>query len=266
MAFFYHSFIFALGLIAGSFLNCVVYRLENKKSFLKGRSFCPNCKKTLDWTDLIPVLSFFLLKGKCRSCSSRISWQYPLVELSTGLMFLLISVSLFPNIVGLSVFQILNLFYYLAITFLLIFVFVYDLKHFIIPDGAVIIASGFSLSWLLFNFLTNVYSLKEISLYFFSGLGASFFFLFFYLISKGKWMGFGDVKLAFALGLFLGFPEIATALFLAFLIGSVVGLIIVVAQKKNIKSEIPFAPFLVTGTLLAFLWGDIILSRYLALF
>ena len=87
---FFYLIIFTFGLTAGSFLNCLIYRLEKGEGFLRGRSYCPYCKKTLAWRDLIPVFSFLILKGKCRYCQKKISWQYPLIEISTGLIFLLI--------------------------------------------------------------------------------------------------------------------------------------------------------------------------------
>ncbi len=261
MEFFIYILVFVLGLLSGSFLNCAIYRLNVKDNFLKGRSYCPRCKKTISFLDLIPIFSFFFLKGKCRYCFSKISWQYPIVETITGLIFL--SVFLFAQANNLGF---LNIFYYWIIALLFILVFVYDLKHFIIPDLAVISAVFVSFIWHLFNLLNGVYSFEVLVYYFLSGIGASFFFLSFYLISKGNWMGFGDVKFAFAMGFFLGFPEIAIALFLSFLIGAIVGVLIIALKKKNIKSEIPFAPFLVIGSFLAFFLGEQILTQYLMFF
>ena len=270
--------VFLLGLFVGSFLNCVIYRLEKKESFLKGklrekirfaalrgRSFCPACKHVLSWRDLIPVLSFFLLKGKCRYCSSKISWQYPLVEISTALMFFIIFKNSNSDFLlnNFREIDLVNILYYWIIVSIFIVVFVYDLKHFIIPDGTVIALITVSFLWHLFNFLSNNYSFQMLFSYFLSGFGAFLFFLFFYSVSRGKWMGFGDVKLAFAIGFFLGFPWIVIALFLSFLIGSIIGVIMIISQKKKIKSEIPFAPFLVVGTFLALFLGENMLTHYL---
>jgi len=248
--------IFVFGLIVGSFLNCVIYRLGAGGSFLKGRSFCPHCKHTLSWPDLIPLFSFFLLKGKCRYCQKPISWQYPLVELTTGILFLLIIHYTFPNFL-------LSIFYSLISSFLIV-IFVYDLEHYIIPDKviypAIIITFVFNI---LNSYLLNHKSILSPLL---AALGASAFFLTIVLMSRGKWMGWGDVKLAFLMGLFLGYPNILVALFLAFFIGAIVGLILIALGKKTLKSEIPFGPFLVTGTFLAIFLGEKILNWYLNLF
>ena len=120
---------FILGLAVGSFLNCVIYRLEKKKSFIRGRSYCPHCKKTLSWFELIPLMSFILQKAKCLKCKKKISWQYPLVELATGILFVLCIWYFSPNFL-------LSTFYFLFSTFLII-IFVYDLKHYIIPDKVI---------------------------------------------------------------------------------------------------------------------------------
>jgi prepilin signal peptidase PulO-like enzyme (type II secretory pathway) len=255
--------IFVFGLLTGSFLNCIVYRLENNESFLKGRSFCPICKKNLEWVDLIPLVSFFLLKRKCRYCSKPISWHYPLIEVITGGVFVFVFHQ--ANVINWSFLETTQLIYFLAVSFIFLFVFIYDIKHYIIPDEATISVLILSFFWLSIAFLNNLYSLKEISNYLLSGIGACLFFLSFYLISKGKWMGFGDVKFSFALGVFLGFPKIVVGLFFSFLLGAIIGLVSIILKKKEIKSEIPFAPFLILGSLIALFWGELILSWYINL-
>jgi len=252
-------FIFLFGLIVGSFLNCVIYRLEKKESFLKGRSYCPNCKHKLSWQDLIPVFSFLELKGKCRYCKKPISWQYPIVELATGVLFVLVFDIAFPNLI-------LSIFYFLISSFLII-IFAYDLKYYIIPDEIVFSVIIASFLYQLFgNWKLEIGNLLLISNPLFSALGASLFFLTIFLISKGKWLGFGDVKLAFFMGLFLGFPNIAVALFFSFLIGAMIGVGLILSGKKSLKSEVPFGPFLVTGTFIALFWGEKIINWYLTLF
>ena len=255
--------VFILGLTVGSFLNCVIYRLKTGQNFLKGHSSCPHCLHQLKWYDLIPVLSFILLKGKCRYCKKPISWQYPLVEIATGSLFLLIFNFQFSIFKQFSIFNFLNLIYYWFIVSLLIVIFVYDLKWYVIPDKivypAIIIALIFNFQFSIFN----QFSIFKFSIL--SALGTSIFFLAIFLISRGKWLGFGDVKLAFFMGLFLGFPDILVALFLAFLIGAMIGLGLIIFKKKGLKSEIPFGPFLITGTLIALFWGNQIINWYLNL-
>ena len=241
--------IFVFGLIFGSFLNCVIYRLHSGESFLKGRSFCPNCQHILSWPDLIPVFSFLILKGKCRYCHKPISLQYPLVELATGTVFLLI----FWNLE----FGIWDLLFRLLISCFLIIIFVYDLKHYIIPDQVIYPA-------IVIAFLYNIHQFTIDN--FLSAFGAVAFFLMLVVISHEKWLGWGDVKLAFLMGLFLGWPKILLALFLAFFIGAIIGIGLIIAGKKTLKSEIPFGPFLVSGTFLALFFGPKILDWYLNLF
>jgi len=253
-----YSFIFIFGLIIGSFLNSVIYRLSINQGFLIGKSYCPNCKHNLAWYDLVPVLSFLTLKGRCRYCKKPISIQYPLVEFATALLFTFwvwqkIGVLIYsPNFLIL-----LNLCFILCVICSMVVIFVYDLKHYIIPDKIVfplILITG------IFNFYTKYEMLNAT----YSAVGASLFFLFIVLVSQGKWMGMGDVKLAFFMGLFLGFPKIIIALFLAFFIGAVVGVILIFSGKKGLRSEVPFGPFLVIGTFLALFFEHEIINFYLS--
>ena len=244
-------FIFLFGAIVGSFLNCVIYRLEIGKSFIGGRSFCPKCKKEIKARDLIPIISFVLLRGKCRYCQSRISLQYPLVEFLTAILFVIVflySSSLFSLVFLLPIFA------------LMILIFVYDLKYYLIPDSAILLAILLTVIWHI-----TVMPIEQITPFVFSAIGASLFFATIYFVSKGEWIGFGDVKLALFMGLFLGFPNIFVALFLSFVIGSVVGVLAILLKKKKLKSELPFAPFLISGTILAFFYGSEILNWYLDL-
>jgi len=267
---FFQIFIFLLGLAAGSFLNCIIYRLEKKQSFLKGRSFCPYCKHILSWQDLIPILSFLILKGKCRYCKKKISWQYPLVELITGILFLLIfdfQFSIFNELPIFNFQNFLTTLYLLPTTCFLIIIFVYDLKHYIIPDKIIYPAILVVGSWqLVVRVLLNQTTNYTLQTTIFSALGASAFFATIFFISKGKWLGFGDVKLSFFMGLFLGFPKILVALFFTFFIGAIIGIGLVLTGKKTLKSQVPFGPFLVAGIFIAFFFGTLIINWYLTIF
>lgn len=268
--------VFAFGLAVGSFLNAFVYRLEvqsglrqishNRRktdvTVLRGRSFCPTCGHTLAWYDLIPLVSFFLLRGRCRYCEERISWQYPLVEFVTGLVFVGIG---FHNLIELSFPQIVELLYLWTVASVFIVIFVYDLKHYIIPDKILYPSMGLAFLWRVFEFL-NFDTSAPLVISLLAGFGTSLFFFTIYTASKGRAMGFGDVKLAFLLGLFLGWPLILLALFWAFSLGAVFGVGLIALKKKTLKSEVPFAPFLIAGTAIAFFFGSNILSWYLGLF
>jgi len=214
--------------------------------------------------DLIPLLSFFLLKGKCRFCDKSISWQYPAVEFLTGTLFLLFFVLRLPELNSFVDFAQAGYFVFIISLFVLILV--YDLKHLLIPDEAIEAGLMVSGLWYLTAFLLGAQSLQELAGYIFSSLGASAFLLTLFLVTKGKGMGFGDVKFALLMGLFLGYPKIIAGLFLSFLIGAIIGLVMILLQKKGMKSEIPFAPFLVAGSFVAFFWGEAILQEYYMLF
>jgi len=250
---FFYFFVFLFGLEVGSFLNCVIYRLYTGESFLKGRSYCPHCKHILSWQDLIPIFSFLILKGKCRYCQKPISWQYPLVELSTAILFLFIFQRSFGG-------DWVSVLFNWVITAFLIIIFVYDLRHYIIPDKIIYPAIGIAFLYQLFeswNLKSNLNPLL-------AAFGAAAFFLFIVLISKGRWMGVGDIKLAFFMGLFLGFPNILVALFFAFFIGAIIGIGLIISGKKTLKSEVPFGPFLVTGTFITLFFGNQIINWYLS--
>lgn len=249
---------FILGLIVGSFLNCVIYRMELQEdmpkgspqrkavSFLRGKSFCPNCRHELAWSDLVPVFSFLLLKGKCRYCGKKISWQYPVVEILTAFLFLAVF----------SQFSLINSVFLAVIFSLLLVIFVFDLKHFIIPDRVLFLAI---ITAFLYNLFLNYGNMFN---FIYSAFLASGFFLLIFIISKGRWIGFGDVKFAFFMGLFLGFPGILIAFYFAFTIGAIIGVGLIVAKRKEMKSEIPFGPFLIIGTLSAFFYGNQIINWY----
>src|SRR3989344_2843176 len=248
--------VFVFGLVVGSFLNSVIYRLEQGESALKGRSYCPHCKHSLSWYDLIPLLSFVLLKGKCRYCKAPISWQYPLVELATGILF----VATWPdqvihNLAGPS------LIYLWVVASLLIVIFVYDLKYYLIPDKGLYTALALVLAWRALE------SWNAGAFDFSLALGAvpALFFLALVLASKETWMGMGDAKLVLFMGLFLGWPNILVALFFAFLAGAAVGVSLMLLKKKHLGSKVPFGPFLIAGTFLALLAGDFFVDWYLSL-
>jgi prepilin signal peptidase PulO-like enzyme (type II secretory pathway) len=248
MEFLIYFFVFIFGLIVGSFLNCVIYRLETGKSFLKGRSYCPHCKHALAWKDLIPIFSFLILKGKCRYCRKPISLQYPLVEFFTGILFVLFLIYGGRTSIDL-------IFYWILTSFLII-IFVFDLKHYLIPDKVIYPAIALTLLYQFFrvwNFghwdLFGIWNLVI-------GIFPSLFFLAIILISHETWMGFGDFKLSTLMGLILGWPKIMVALFFAFFSGALVSLVLIFLRKKTLKSQIPFAPFLVIGTFFSIFFGE----------
>lgn len=245
---------FILGLIVGSFLNVVIARLHTAETIL-GHSHCPRCQAKIRWYDNIPLFSFVVLGTKCRDCREKISWQYPAVELTTGILFALVG-SYFLNANNAQSW--LATFYYLIIFALLLVIFVYDFRHMEVPMIAVWLGIGITVAYyLLFDWMNFSGSLGIMSLNIFSGmLAGAAAFLFFFLLSAGsreKWMGMGDSYVALLAGLAVKWPGIFAALILAFAIGAIYGIILIVSGKKTMKSQVPFAPFLVAGTILVIL-------------
>ena len=253
---------FVFGLITGSFLNCIIYRVEKGESFLKGRSYCPSCNHSLAWQDLVPLISFLSLGGRCRYCSEKISWQYPLVELAAGIVFSI--VFLFNGTYSLLTFA-----YLLVVSSFLILIFTYDFKHLLVPDVFVYIPIAFTLIYLAF-YLFGSYDFNTAKIgmlkHLFSAFLASGFFGILVLVSKEKWMGSGDIGIGFLMGLILGWPNIIVGLLFSFFLGALVGIALMVLRKKGLKSEIAFGPFLVLGTFFALFLGEKIITWYLNLF
>ena len=249
--------IFLIGLLVGSFLNVLIDRLPREEQVFKGRSYCESCRKTIKWYDLIPLLSFIILKAKCRYCRFPLSLYYPLVELVTGVVFVSIFIFVSDGSIRyhvLSIKYISELLYYLFIGSALIVIFFADLKYGIIPD--VITYSAVAVSF-LYTILNTYYIVPFIA----AAVSSFLFFLIIFLATRGRGMGFGDVKFAFLIGLLLGFPKTIISLYVAFLTGAIISIILVLTGKKKFRgSTVPFGPFLVIGTLIALLWGDILLK------
>ena len=229
-----------LGLVIGSFLAAYSYRLPKDISIAEGRSFCPNCKKQIEWYDNIPLISFLLLMGKCRQCHSPISYRYFLIELSTALGFLAIS-----KTSG----DLINLIFMLIMFSILVLIFVIDFENQIIPDNLVF--AGILLTFVKLLLVDNR-SLFEALL---SGFLASSFLFAIHLITKGKGMGLGDVKFAILGGLLMG-PKLSFIwLFLSFLTGALVGIILIIGKAAKFKDKIAFGPFLIIGLVATYIWG-----------
>lgn len=293
---------FLLGTVLGSFVKALADRSLKNRSFW-GRSYCPNCKKVLQWYDLLPILSYLWLGGKCRYCGDKISLEYLLVEVGMGILLALLFAQQISNqfsilnyqfsILSLDLISLDLIFKTFFITVLAI-LFLTDLKKMFIPDRVVIPAIWVSITFITFITIIKIiylyYSLSKDSLgklllpphtdYFqrhalmaaeplFGSLAMGFliggFFWLLIIITRGKGMGGGDVKLGSLIGLALGFPLSLVALMVAFLSGAVVSLGLIVSGKKHFGQHIPFGPFLVLGSLAALFWGQKILDWYLKL-
>jgi leader peptidase (prepilin peptidase) / N-methyltransferase len=264
-----------LGLLIGSLVNAVVWRLHeqssarksksgksDKLSIVSGRSMCPKCRHQLAAIDLIPVLSWLSLRGRCRYCRTPISVQYPMVELAMAVLYALLGFSLTQVPLSLVAwFEIAFWLYFLAVLAILA---VYDWKWYILPDAVLLpaivvgmirlgalVALGYPLEFAVWALLAALVA------------GGSFYAL--VAVSRGKWMGGGDIKLVFLMGLILGGAKLVVALMIAFNAGAIVGLLLIALKRKNRNDHIPFGPFLVGGTIIALLYGQVIVDWYVKL-
>lgn len=242
-------FIWTVGAAIGSFSNVCVYRLPKKLSIISPSSQCPNCGKGISPFDNIPIISFILLRGRCRYCQSPISWRYPIVELITGLVFL----SLYLN------FRISPQFFIYAMlcTSLIIIAFI-DLEYKIIPDVITLpgIIIGLTISLTMPN-ITLLNSIKGLL------LGGGLFYAI-AIISRGG-MGGGDIKLIAMVGSFLGWKNVLLTIFLGSLFGSIVGIVLIILKKKNRKDMVPFGPFLSLGAIVSIFYGREIIYLWLTI-
>ncbi len=295
----YFILLFILGLAFGSFFNVLILRYDPDKNIfsfsrISGRSHCPNCKTTLQWFELVPLLSFLIQWGRCRTCNAKLSYQYPLVETLGGMIFAGVPLFLnfFYGVAHQAFFSFAAPYWYYGLVGAWIFVFsvfllitAIDFRLFIIPNEltALLVFGGLAISGfstfiekaMMMPFRTSF--LEQYILVFPAfansiwnhalGAAAGFvFFLMLSLITRGRGIGFGDVKLAFAIGLLFGWPDIAIVTMLSFIIGGLwsVGLMLIGAKKM--KDRVPFAPFFVLGALLVFFFGSAIVKGYFGVF
>ncbi len=248
--------IFIFGAIIGSFLNVVIYRLPREegwrqqlRSLVSPGSHCTGCERPISWYDNIPLLSYAVLRGKCRHCGERIPRRYPLVEFANAVLYVLAGLAfglkpeLFPALLFISA---------------LVAVFFIDMEHYIIPNVIVLPAAAVGLVTMI-----AIDPGRWLELILAGVISAAFFFL--VAIIKPGGMGMGDVKLAGMMGFYLG-KSVLVALFLGFLLGALAGLALVITGRKGRKSRVPFGPFLAVGGIVALFAGQYLLDLYLGLF
>lgn len=238
--------ILLFGAAVGSFLNVVILRTQQHRSFIRGRSHCPHCNATLSWWELLPVVSFAIQRGKCRHCSKRLSYQYLIVELLTAAAFLTVW-NTFTTVDAVLLGWV--------IASAMILIGIYDARWSVIPDAFTIVLAigGFGLM------LVSPISLFDSLL---GGLFGATFFLLQFIISKRQWVGSGDILLGAALGLLLGWRMLGLGLMLAYFLGSIVAAGLLLFRKKNQNSAIAFGPYLVIGGFLAWIWGEALVDLY----
>jgi len=234
-------FFIIFGLFFGSFYAALSYRLPRDISISKGRSMCPKCKNTIAWYDNVPLLSFVFLLGKCRHCKKSISPRYFLIELTTAIGFFFI---------GSLGYGIIHTLFLLIIFSILVLIFVIDAEHQIIPDSLVF--TGIFVTFVKLVIVDN----QGIFIGFLAGLFAATFLLIVHLLTKGRGMGLGDVKFAILGGLLMGPKLTPVWLFLAFLTGAIVGIILILGRRAGLKDKIAFGPFLIVGLVATYVWGS----------
>lgn len=281
--------LFVLGLAFGSFLNVITLRYSPERGFYNkghytGRSYCPHCHKILSWYELIPLASYMIQFGKCRTCQARLTVQYPLVELSSGLIFLFVPTVLrglfltFPSNFSLLI-LVSSVIWIVAFLFLLA-MFIIDWRHYIIPNSVSLTLFVVALIWIFVGQITGAFSsvygasfLKQFAVVFpqFSSailnhlLGAVIglaFFLSIFLLSKGRAMGMGDVKLMGVLGLLFGWPDTLVIMLLSFIIGAIISVFLMATGKKKMTDKVPFGPFIVIAASIVFFFGAGLMASY----
>ena len=246
--------IFVFSIFVGSFLNVCIYRIPREESIVFPGSHCTECNTQLKPWELVPVFSWIWLRGKCRTCSVRISARYPAVELLTGVL-----VALVYSVFGLTI----NFAFIALLTLLLIVMTFIDLDHQIIPDGLTMILAAAGMIYLAYGRITGTgLTIGQAALGILIGGG---FFLVIAVVSNGG-MGGGDIKLMAALGLWFGWRGILMVMFLSFIIGGIVSVGLLIARKAGRKQMVPFGPFIAVGAYVTALYGDRIWLWYTTLF
>ncbi len=257
--FFIYFLITILGIIIGSFINCILYRLEKNESFIKGRSYCPKCKHSLLWKELIPLISWLFLKGKCSYCRKKISIKYPIIEAITGFLFLITTIFVINNY---PEFYLFFLIFYLTIVFSFLIIFFFDLKHFLVSELVILYTSIFVVLWSIIAFILEIKTLDTLLIHLLAAVFSALFFYLLYILTKKKGIGFGDIQIIFLLGLIAGFPNILFIIFFASFFGSIVGIFLILFYNKGLKTPLPFGSFLVVLALVALFYSNLIAEIY----
>lgn len=265
--------IFVLGLCIGSFTNALVWRIHEQQkpkkarrvpqkdlSIVKGRSMCPHCHHKLAWYDLLPVISWLQLRGRCRYCRAEISWQYPLVEIITAVVFAA-SYVYWP--LSMSGLQIALFALWLLILGAFMALAIYDLRWMILPNRIIYPLQGVAAVFALITIMGSDHVLHSVLLLAYALIGSAGLFYGLHTISQGRWIGGGDVRLAFAIGLILASPSLVfLMLFIASLIGTLIAIPMMIAGKARQNTKLPFGPLLIVATIIVYLFGTAMIAWY----
>ncbi|MBU4452652.1 MAG: prepilin peptidase [Patescibacteria group bacterium] len=250
-----------LGICFGSFLNSVIFRAQANIP-MKGRSKCMKCMKPIHWVDNVPIISFFNLHGRCRNCSSVISWQYPVIEMVTGIIFGLLFIRAlfgfgFAGFEDQSEWLIIFVRDAIIACFLLI-IFVYDYKYSIIMDR-------FSIPPIIIALLANLWLGADPTWTLLAGLLIGSFFAFQLIVSKGKWVGSGDVRVGLLMGVLLGVKSGIVALLISYILGAICGIFLIAFKHRKPDSHVPFGTFMAISIIITLFFGQAIADWYLGM-
>ncbi|OGY67867.1 MAG: hypothetical protein A3H63_00440 [Candidatus Harrisonbacteria bacterium RIFCSPLOWO2_02_FULL_45_10c] len=280
------ALLFVFGLSVGSFLNVISLRYSPERNLLAtanhpSRSRCLSCGHELSWLELIPIFSFLIQRGRCRQCQVPLAWQYPLVELASGFIFLL-PIYLQNPLIPTALFLIQSA-VWISVFLIFLLIWTIDFRLLLIPDGLILALTALGLlligvtatsgqfgEWqgsfignfaALFGFRSNVWINHGLA-----AVAGALAIGIIILITRGRGMGMGDLKLAVPLGLLFGWPDIIFVLAFSFLIGAIISLALLAFKKSTMKDMVPFGPFLVMGSLTVFFFGKVILENYFNFF
>ena len=250
MGIYFYILIFIIGLTLGSFFNVIIFRFGTNKGVVKGRSKCQNCDSVIRWFDLVPILSYFMLQSRCRECGKKISPLYSVVEISTAIVLLL----LFLNTPVVSYLTALDAF----IVLLLVLIIFLDILYFTIPDKILALLAIVAVGLKLLTGNTDFLYLLI------SALGLTAFFAILYAVSKGRWIGLGDIKLIFLIGFLLGYPTGYLAIVAAVWLAAIFSITLLLIKRATTKTEIPFGSFLSVTTIIFIIFNNELqkISRY----
>jgi prepilin signal peptidase PulO-like enzyme (type II secretory pathway) len=265
--------VFVVGLAVGSFVNVVVMRMLRGEDWVRGRSHCDQCGRVLEWYELVPLLSFALLRGRCRTCQAEIDIMHPIVEFMTGSLFLwwlLIGFGLLR--VGSAFFQltaaplqIVQPVYWLMVGIILLIIFFSDWRAQVIPDWTIVGLGILTMLYRCILIVLGAHQPGDFAWTLFGAMALMFGFLGLWLATKKRGIGFGDVKLIFVLSLLLNWPIMLVAALLSCILGAAYGLALMPFGKTRFGVPIAFGPFLVMGTVISLLWGEALLRWYIHL-
>lgn len=254
-------FALVLGVLVGSVVNATVLRTKAGLPIM-GKSKCLACVEPVAWYDLIPVVSYFALKGRCRRCSAAIEWQYPAVEIAMGILFAVFAGRILfglgiPSYVSGTEQAILFLRDALVSVFLVI-IFLYDFRFSVIPDK-------FSVPAIILVILCNLLLGANTWAMLVGGLAIGAFFSVQYLVSRGRWVGGGDIRMGMLMGFLLGLPLGMVALFLSYVLGAIAGVGLLALGHRKIDGHVPFGTFMALAIAVTMLFGQALLNWYLGL-